>query len=77
MGFAGALGIDEPFSWDLLGALLVFNVGIELAQLLVIALVFPVFVLARRRVPSVGFWTAGVVAAVGLFWFVERLFGAG
>ena len=77
VGFAGALGIDEPFSWDLLGALLVFNVGIELAQLLVIALVFPVFVLARRRVPSVGFWTAGVVAAVGLFWFVERLFGAG
>ena len=77
VGFAGALGIDEPFSWDLLGALLVFNVGIELAQLLVIALVFPVFVLVRRRVPSVGFWTAAVVAAVGLFWFVERLIGAG
>ncbi|WP_337006822.1 MULTISPECIES: HupE/UreJ family protein [unclassified Microbacterium] len=77
VGFAGALGIDEPFSWDLLGALLVFNVGIELAQLLVIALVFPVFVLVRRRVVSAGFWTAAVVAAVGLFWFVERLIGAG
>ena len=77
VGFAGALGIDEPFSWDLLGALLVFNVGIELAQLLVIALVFPVFVFVRRRVPSAGFWTAAVVAAVGLFWFVERLIGAG
>src|SRR5690606_20768164 len=37
VGFAGALGIDELFSWSLLGALLVFNVGIEVAQLMVIA----------------------------------------
>lgn len=73
VGFAGALGIDEPFSWDLLGALLVFNVGIELAQLLVIAVVFPLFVLLRRRLPSAGFWIAAVVAAIGLFWFAERL----
>lgn len=77
VGFAGALGIDEPFSWDLLGALLVFNVGIELAQLAVIAVVFPLFVLLRRRLPAAGFWIAGGVAVVGLFWFVERLFGAG
>lgn len=77
VGFAGALGIDEPFSWDLLGALLVFNVGIELAQLAVIAVVFPLFVLLRRRLPSAEYWIAAGVAVVGLFWFVERLFGAG
>lgn len=77
VGFAGALGIDEPFSWDLLGALLVFNVGIELAQLAVIAVVFPLFVLLRKRVPSAGLWIAGAVAVVGMFWFVERIIGAG
>ncbi|WP_341941578.1 HupE/UreJ family protein [Microbacterium sp. LWH10-1.2] len=77
VGFAGALGIDQPFSWSLLGALLVFNLGIEMAQLLVIAVVFPVFVLLRRRVPSVGLWVAGVVGVMGLFWFVERIIGAG
>lgn len=77
VGFAGALGIDEPFSWDLLGALLVFNVGIEAAQLAVIAVVFPLFLLLRRWRSSAGFWIAAAVAVVGLYWFVERLIGAG
>lgn len=77
VGFAGALGIDEPFSWSLLGALLVFNVGIEVAQLAVIAVVFPLYAFARRRIRSIGFWIAGAVALVGLFWFVERILGLG
>ena len=33
LGFAGALGIDEPWSWALLWSLLAFNVGIEAVQL--------------------------------------------
>ena len=81
VGFAGALGIDEPFSWGLLGALLVFNVGIEVVQLTIIAIVFPILVLLRRRCSPVGFWVGVVVASgvaiVGLIWFVERLIGAG
>ena len=81
VGFAGALGISEPFSWGLLGALLVFNVGIEVVQLAIIAVAFPILILLRRRLSPVGFWVGVVVAAgvaaVGLFWFVERLLGAG
>ncbi|MFB2597935.1 HupE/UreJ family protein [Herbiconiux sp. P17] len=81
IGFAGALGIDEPFSWGLLGALLVFNVGIEVVQLSIIAIVFPILVLLRRRFSPVGFWVGVVVSAgvavVGLYWFVERLLNAG
>jgi len=77
VGFAGALGISEPFSWGLLGALLVFNVGIEVVQLTIIAIVFPILVLLRRRLSPVGFWVGVVVSAgvavVGLYWFVERL----
>jgi hypothetical protein len=77
IGFAGALNIQEPFSWGLLGALLVFNVGIEVVQLSLIAIVFPILVLLRRRLAPVGFWVgigvSAVVAVVGLFWVVQRL----
>ncbi len=79
LGFAGALGIDEPLSWKLLSSLLVFNVGIEAVQLGIIAVVFPVLLLLRRSTPRTGFWTSSVVSAavagIGLFWFMERTFG--
>ncbi|GAA2224191.1 hypothetical protein GCM10010413_17390 [Promicromonospora sukumoe] len=81
LGFAGALGIDEPFSWTLLWSLLVFNVGIEAVQLAIIAFVFPLLILLRRRAPRVALWTGVVLAAgvtvVGLFWFGQRVLGLG
>jgi hypothetical protein len=77
MGFAGSLRLDDEVSWDLLTSLLVFNVGIELGQVLVLAAAFPLLLVLRRYR-----WTAVVlpvvtvaVAAVGLAWFVERLVG--
>lgn len=79
LGFASALGIDEPWSWTLLWSLLVFNVGIEAVQIAIIAIVFPLLVLLRRRAPTVGRWVTavvtGAVAVIGLFWFVERILG--
>jgi hypothetical protein len=79
MGFAGALGIDEPWSWRLLWSLLVFNVGLETVQLGIIAIVFPILALLRHRVPRVGLWVTGIIAAgvtvMGLIWFVERVSG--
>lgn len=81
IGFAGALGIDEPFSWPLLGSLLVFNVGIEAVQVAIIVTAFPLLLLLRRRAPRtglvVGIAVAAGVAVMGLVWFVERLLGAG
>lgn len=78
LGFATALGIDEPFSWKLLSSLLVFNLGIEAVQLGIIAVVFPVLLLLRRRLPRVAFWLSSVIAAgvviIGLVWFFERTF---
>ena len=77
LGFAGALGIDEAFSWTLLWSLLVFNVGIEAVQLAIIAAVFPLLVVLRRRAPRAGLWATGVIAAgvsaMGLVWFVQRV----
>ncbi|MFJ2648550.1 HupE/UreJ family protein [Streptomyces sp. NPDC087420] len=79
LGFAGALGIDEAWSWTLLWSLLVFNVGIETVQLTIIALVFPLLTLLRHRAPTAGLWVTGAisagVSAMGLVWCVERLFG--
>ncbi|MFE5293059.1 HupE/UreJ family protein [Isoptericola sp. NPDC056618] len=81
LGFAGALGLDEPWSWGLLGSLLVFNVGIEAVQLGIIAVLYPLLVLLRRRAPRAGRWVTAVVAAavavVGLFWLVQRVLGLG
>ena len=79
LGFASALGIDEPWSWTLLWSLLVFNLGIECVQLVIIAALFPLLMLLRRRAPRVGLWVTGALATAvslaGLVWFVERLLG--
>jgi hypothetical protein len=76
LGFASALGIDRAFSWSLLSSLLVFNVGIESVQLAIIAAVFPLLALLRRRVPLAGLSATGAIAtsvcAMGLVWFVQR-----
>ncbi|TDD56956.1 HupE/UreJ family protein [Nonomuraea terrae] len=79
LGFASALGIDQPLSWTLLWSLLVFNVGIEAVQLAVIAVVFPLLAVLRRRRPVAGLWATGAIAAgvsvMGLVWFVQRVIG--
>ena len=79
LGFAGALGIEDAASWDLLWSLLAFNVGIEIAQVAVILAVFPLLLLLRRAPAGgvvAGALTVGV-ALVGTFWLVERLSEAG
>jgi hypothetical protein len=79
LGFASALGIDEPWSWTLLGSLLIFNVGIEVVQIAIIAIVFPLIVVLRKRLPKVGLWATGALAvsvtAAGLLWFLQRVLG--
>jgi hydrogenase/urease accessory protein HupE len=79
LGFAAALGIDQALSWTLLWSLLVFNVGIEVVQLAIIMIVFPLLALLRHRRPYAGLWTTGAIAAgvsvMGLVWFVQRVLG--
>ncbi|MTD57947.1 HupE/UreJ family protein [Amycolatopsis pithecellobii] len=80
LGFASALGIDTAFSWPLLWSLLVFNIGVEVVQLAIIAVVFPLLMLVRRSSPVAPRWSSGVIAAgvsvMGLTWFVERIFAS-
>ncbi|WP_238455788.1 HupE/UreJ family protein [Azohydromonas lata] len=79
-GFAGVLHeVDLPtldFGW----ALLRFNIGLELGQLAIVALVVPLLFLARRR-GGYERWVlhGGSATAIGvaLLWFVERTTGMG
>ncbi|MEU4688316.1 HupE/UreJ family protein [Actinoplanes sp. NPDC023714] len=80
LGFAGALGIDEAWSWTLLWSLLVFNAGIESVQIGLVLLVFPALALLRRKSAKTGHWVTGLlcagVAVMGLIWFFQRIFGS-
>jgi hydrogenase/urease accessory protein HupE len=83
LGFASALreiGLGQ-FGTSLAGPLIGFNLGVELGQLAVSAVLLAVFWRARAWWPS--FARHGVrvlsllVAATGLIWFVQRLTGGG
>lgn len=80
MGFANVLlEVGLPAS-RAAAALLGFNVGVELGQLGIIAAALPIVLASQRRAAAqaaVVRWGSVVVGAVGLFWAVERAFGAG
>ncbi|MGI5488289.1 HupE/UreJ family protein [Microtetraspora malaysiensis] len=75
LGFASALDIDESGSWGLLLSLLSFNVGIEVTQLVIIAVLFPLLTLLRRT-PVARWVTVAMsvpIVAVSLYWCVDRV----
>jgi hypothetical protein len=77
-GFASVLtGLELPAGPARALPLLGFNLGVELGQLAVVALVLPLLFGMRRtvfyrRAMLVG--GSSVIALVGLLWFVERAF---
>ena len=76
-GFAGALGEVGLPPASIPIALLFFNVGVEIGQLLFIAVVFAVVALARRLgVPYPG-WARAVppyaIGSVAVFWLFARI----
>lgn len=75
LGFAGALGIEESWSWELLLSLLSFNIGIEAVQLGIIAVVFPLLALLRRA-PAHRWALPALtvpIALISLYWFWDRV----
>ena len=81
LGFAGFLGEALVMEERRLGALVGFNVGVELGQLVFVLPVAFLLVLIRRRTNAQSEWlvpalarrfVAGSVALAGVFWFVER-----
>jgi hypothetical protein len=75
-GFAGALrALELPRS--LLGpSLLTFNLGVELGQLVIVALAWPLLRWVRGirgMWPDGMRWASAAVGALGAFWLVQRL----
>jgi hypothetical protein len=78
MGFAGALAELNLRHAEIIPALISFNVGIELAQLTVIATAYFGVAMWIRDKP----WyrtrfvipASALIAAIGLFWTVQRIF---
>lgn len=75
-GFASVLGEiglhGEYMAYSLLG----FNVGVEIGQLAIICLIFPVLYLLRNAKAYTGILIYGslTLILISLYWFIERIF---
>jgi len=77
-GFSSALAELGLPTKGLVESLLSFNVGVEVGQIVIVSLLFPLVLWSARRSQHV--WVvrgvSGVILALGLMWFVQRLTGA-
>ena len=76
-GFAGVLAGMELPRGRLVPALFGFNLGVEVGQIAVVALVWPLLRLlsGTRAMGSMAELFSAGIAGLGLFWFVTRAFG--
>ncbi|MFK8006472.1 MAG: HupE/UreJ family protein [Saprospiraceae bacterium] len=75
-GFASVLG-DKGLGDDFLVLSLAgFNIGVELGQVLIICMVFPVLYLIRKLniYPAIIKYGSVVLILISIYWFVERAF---
>ncbi|HZJ52638.1 MAG TPA: HupE/UreJ family protein, partial [Myxococcaceae bacterium] len=78
-GFAGALRALELPRALLAPSLLTFNLGVELGQLAIVALVWPVLRWLRgvgRVWPGGVRWASAAVAGLGVYWLLDRVVSA-
>ena len=78
LGFAGAIAEVGFPKEGFIAALLGFNVGIELGQLSVVAVVFPLLMFLDKKYPLWGgrirTGMGYIILAGGCYWFITRLF---
>lgn len=78
LGFASVMG-HLPFRMgNLLRIVVGFNIGVELGQLAIVAVLFPVLFLMRRSLsyePLVLRGVSSVLVLISGWWFVQRSFG--
>ena len=75
-GFAGALAETQIPKNHFIEAMLTFNVGVEIGQMFVVALLLPIILQLRRFSWNLGFvrTLSSGVALFGLIWFAQRAF---
>lgn len=76
-GFANVLRDLGLPAKGLVGSLLAFNLGVEIGQVVIVALLFPLVLLITRAPArkAVVYSASLVIMIFGLLWFVERIFG--
>jgi hydrogenase/urease accessory protein HupE len=72
-GFAGALQEIALPRAQVPAALLSFNLGVELGQILVLALALPLALLLRRKQPYTTRAVSAAIVLAGIVWFVARV----
>jgi hydrogenase/urease accessory protein HupE len=85
-GFAGALREYGLPSDAVAPALAAFNIGVEIGQVAIVGLIFPLLLLSDRlgsaaavrkqRHPAVVYTCSTAILACGLYWLIERTFFA-
>jgi hypothetical protein len=78
LGFASVMGHLPLRVESLLKGVVGFNIGVELGQLAIVSLVFPLLFLLRRQalyVPVVLRAGSAVLVVIAAAWFVQRAFG--
>ncbi len=77
LGFAGILADLNLSGVGATRPLLGFNLGVEAGQILVVLLLYPVLsaVINTKNWRKVQLVGSGVCAALGAYWFVQRVFG--
>jgi hydrogenase/urease accessory protein HupE len=77
-GFAGILSEMRLDGSQLATSLLSFNIGIEVGQLIIVSLVFPIILWLKKFTSKPVKWvipgTSVAILAFGLIWFIERAF---
>ena len=77
-GFAGNLSSIGLMQDRFIPALIGFNLGVEVGQILLILSLFGLMFLLKRlvsfRVEILRIYSASLLACLGMYWFVERLF---
>ena len=77
-GFAGNLSSIGLMQDRFIPALIGFNLGVEVGQVLIILSLFALMYLLNRlitfKVEILRIYTASCLACLGMYWFVERLF---
>ncbi|PTM59886.1 HupE/UreJ family protein [Desmospora activa] len=73
-GFAGILQEMELSHSSIASSLLFFNVGVELGQIAIIAVAFPLLAYIRRYpiYPRIAATSSIAMIAIGLYWFIQR-----
>ena len=77
VGFAGALELSDPINWSSIFPVITFNGGVELGQILIVLVLFPILYVVRKykwSLPAT-YTVNGAIFLIGMTWYFQRFLG--